>query len=56
MLNVDATSFPSFSSTAICLAIRSMSAISVICLWNPVPPAVTRFQSSIIIAAIVLSH
>jgi hypothetical protein len=43
-------------STAVCLAIRSISAISVICLWNLAPPAVTRFQSSIIIAAIALSH
>ena len=38
------------------LAIRSMSAIGIVCHWNLVPPAATRFQSSIIIAVTVLLH
>ena len=38
------------------LAIRSMSAIGIICHWNLVPAAATRFPSSIIIAAIALPH
>ena len=38
------------------LAIRSMSAIGIICHWNLVPAAATRFRSSIIIAVIVLPH
>ena len=38
------------------LAIRSMSAIGIICHWSLAPPAATRFPSSIIIAVIVLPH
>ena len=37
------------------LAIRSMSAIGIICHWSLAPPAATRFPSSIIIAVIVLA-
>jgi len=33
-----------------------MSAIGIICHWSLAPPAATRFQSSIIIAVIVLPH
>jgi hypothetical protein len=45
-----------FSSSAVFLAIKSMSAIGIICHWSLAPPAATRFPSSIIIAVIVLSH
>ena len=38
------------------LAIRSMSAIGIKCHWSLVPPAATRFPSSIIIAVIVRPH
>ena len=38
------------------LAIRSMSAIGLLCHWSLAPPAATRFPSSIIIAVIVLPH
>ena len=38
------------------LAIRSMSAIGMICHSNLAPPVATRFPSSIIIAVIVLPH
>jgi hypothetical protein len=41
---------------AVFLAIKSMSAIGIICHWSLAPPAATRFPSSIIIAVIVLSH
>ncbi len=44
------------SSLGVFLAIRSMSAIGIICHWNLAPPAATRFPSSIIIAVIVLPH
>ena len=43
-----------FSSSPVFLAIRSMSAIGIICHWSLAPPAATRFPSSIIIAVIVL--
>ena len=43
-----------FSSARVFLAIRSMSAIGIICHWSLVPSAATRFPSSIIIAVIVL--
>ena len=45
-----------FSFPWVFLAIRSMSAIGIICHWNLVSAAATRFQSSIIIAVIVLPH
>ena len=45
-----------FSSPRVFLAIRSMSAIGIICHWSLAPPAATRFPSSIIIAVIVLPH
>ena len=45
-----------FSSPRVFLAIRSMSAIGIICHWSLAPSAATRFPSSIIIAVIVLSH
>ena len=38
------------------LAIRSMSAIGIICPSSLAPPAATRFPPSIIIAVIVLPH
>src|SRR4029077_11826963 len=38
------------------LAIRSMSAIGIICHWSLAPPAATRFPSPIITAVIVLPH
>src|SRR6266446_9933090 len=47
----DATHFP-----PVFLAIRSMSAIGIICHWSLAPPAATHFPSSIIIAVTVLPH
>jgi hypothetical protein len=47
---------PHFLTLRVFLAIRSMSAIGIICHWNLAPPAATRFPSSIIIAVIVLPH
>jgi hypothetical protein len=47
---------PPFSSPRVFLAIRSMSAIGVVCHWSLARPAATRFPSSINIAVIVLPH
>jgi hypothetical protein len=45
-----------FSFPRVFLAIRSMSAIGIICHLSLAPPAATRFPWSIIIAVIVLPH
>jgi hypothetical protein len=45
-----------YSSARVFLAIRSMSAIGMMCHSSLAPPAATRFPSSIIIAAIVGLH
>ena len=50
MKGEDATAF----LPLVFFAIRSMSAIGIICHWSLAPPAATRFRSSIIIAVIVL--
>ena len=47
---------PHFSPHRVFLAIRSMSAIGIICHWSLAPPAATRSPWWIIIAGIVLSH
>ena len=52
MKGEDATAF----LPSVFLAIRSMSAIGIICHWSLAPPAATRFPPSIIIAVIVLPH
>ena len=55
-LNVKGEDATPFSSPRVFLAIRSMSAIGIVCHWSLVPPAATRFPSSIIIVVIVLPH
>jgi len=54
--NVKGEDATPFSSPRVFLAIRSMSAIGIICHWSLAPSAVTRFPSWIIIAVIVLPH
>ena len=51
--SLDATPF---ASARVFLAIRSMSAIGIVCHWSLALSAATRFPSSIIIAVIVVPH
>jgi hypothetical protein len=48
------STFQPITSAKRFFAIRSMSAIGIICHWSLAPPAATRFQSTTIVAAIVL--
>jgi hypothetical protein len=48
------STFQRITSAKRFFAIRSMSAIGIICHWSLAPPAATRFRSSTIVAVIVL--